>query len=274
MSDSGKLVPAKDRLMGLRSLILKNQSAIATALPRHLTPDRFTRIVLTCLSTNPALLDCTQRSFLGAVVQAAQLGLELGLLGQAYIVPFENRKAGTTEAQLIIGYRGLLQLARNSGQVSTIHAYAVYRDDTFSYELGTDPKIHHKRDDAGRQGPAELTHVYAWARLKDGGLQIADPWSRMRLEAHRDRYARAAKAGPWASNYVDMCLKTALRDLCKMLPANTDHMARAVAIDETAAAQLPQHFDEVIDISDAVEVQETPIDSLTKRLEAEVAAGA
>lgn len=265
--DDGKLVPAKEKINTVRQLILANKDQIQMALPRAMNPDRFARIVLTCISTTPMLLECSPRSLLGAVIQAAQLGLEPGLLGQAYLVPFRDRKRGTVEVQLIPGYKGLLKLARNSGEISTIQAFAVYRDDEFEYGLGTNPHIRHKStsDETAQQRPDDIIYVYSFARLKDGGLQFDRPMTRRKIDQHRDQYAKAAKEGPWVTNYEEMALKTSLRQLCKMLPAATDHLQVAVSLDERAEAQLPQNLGGLLELPEPA--SGTALDILTTQLE-------
>ena len=111
------------------------QSQMALAMPRTMTPERLTRIVMTECRKTPELLSCSQESFYGAILQCAQLGLEPGAaLGHCYLLPFGNGKdkSGRPNAQLIIGYRGMLDLARRSGQIQSINAYVVREEDEFS----------------------------------------------------------------------------------------------------------------------------------------------
>lgn len=226
----------KEKALTIRDLLLRNKDQLAMALPRHLSVDRMIRTALTSFSTTPMLLDCTPRSLLGAVIQAAQLGLEPGLIGMAYLVPFKNRKSGTTEVQLIPGYKGLLALARRSGEISTIQAHCVYEDDAFRYQYGLDPKLDHTPSPKPDRGA--MVYVYAVARLKDGGAQF-EVMTKHEVDAHRDRYSRAAQQGPWVSDFEAMAQKTVLRRLCKLLPASVD-LQTAVALDERAELQLPQ----------------------------------
>jgi recombination protein RecT len=231
-----ELPSLRSKVETVRDLILKNKAQLEMALPKHLSADRLIRQALTSFSTTPALLDCTPRSLLGAVIQCAQLGLEPGLIGMAYLIPFRNTKAGTTEVQFIPGYRGLLSLARRSGEISTIQAHCVYEDDAFFYKYGLDPKLDHTPSPKPDRGP--MLYVYAVARLKDGGAQF-EVMPKAEVDAHRDRYSRAAKSGPWQTEYGEMAKKTALRRLCKLLPASVE-LQTAMALDERAELQLPQ----------------------------------
>lgn len=226
----------------------KIKAQMALALPRHVTADRLARIALTEVRKIPKLAQCDQTSFLGAIMQCCALGLEPGgALGHCYLIPFENKRQNRTEVQFIVGYRGMIDLARRSGQILSIEARAVYAQDHFEVELGLDSKIVHRPDwNAANRGP--LTFVYAVAKLKDGGLQF-DVMSRAEIEAIRDKsqgYAMAkryAKDGvinsPWASNFEEMAKKTVVRRLFKYLPVSIE-IQRAVGMDEQAELGIQQ----------------------------------
>lgn len=225
---------------------IKQQMALA--LPRHVTADRLARIALTEVRKVPKLAQCDQTSFLGAIMQCAALGLEPGgALGHCYLIPFENRRANRVEVQFIVGYRGMIDLARRSGQILSIEARAVYEADHFEVELGLDSRIVH-RPDWTKANRGALTFVYAVAKLKDGGTQF-DVMSRAEIEAIRDksqgytvakRYAKDGQINsPWASNFEEMAKKTVIRRLFKYLPVSIE-IQRAVGLDEQADAGLPQ----------------------------------
>ena len=233
-----QIVPTKDKIVTIRELFLKNKDQIQAALPRHLTVDRMIRVAFTSINLTPKLLDCTPRSLLGAVIQCAQLGLEPGVLGHVYLIPFKD------QVQIVVGYKGLLKLARNTRELSTIYAHEVYGSDMFTYRLGTDPKIEHVPDEKRQSETIPPTHYYAVARLKDGGVQF-EVLSRAKIEAHRDRYSRAAKQGPWVTEFDEMAKKTVLRRLCKVLPASIE-LQTAVVLDERAEIQLPQELPDVL----------------------------
>lgn len=227
---------------------------IKAALPRHMTPERLARIATTELRKTPKLMQCDPMSFLGSVIQCAQLGLEPGnALGHAYILPYDKRAkvAGrwetvATEAQLIIGYRGMIDLARRSGQILSLSAQAVYSGDEFECVFGLDPTLRHVPDfnNPDRAKPEHLTFVYAVAKLKDGGTQFA-VMSRAEIDAIRGR-SKAAESGPWVTDYEPMALKTVIRRLFKYLPVSVE-IQRAVQLDEKADAGLPQDNAFVID---------------------------
>lgn len=221
---------------------IKQQMALA--LPKHMTADRLARIALTEIRKVPKLAQCNQTSFLGAIMQCAALGLEPGgALGHAYLLPFDKRqkingqwKTVDTEVQLIVGYRGMIDLARRSGQIQSLEARAVYAKDEFSVELGLDSNIVHKPawDEADR-GP--LVFVYAVAKLKDGGVQF-DVMSRAEIEKIRAR-SKAKDNGPWVTDFDEMAKKTVVRRLFKYLPVSIE-IQRAVGLDEQAEVGVSQ----------------------------------
>jgi len=222
---NGQIVPRNGGpKKGLRDLLQQMTPEIAKALPKHVKPDRMARIALTALNSTPKLADCTPASFLGSIVQAAQLGLEVNTpLGQAYLIPYK------TTCQLIIGYQGMLDLARRSGLVRAVYAFAVREGDDFSWTLGLNPSVTHvPSTDPGRESQ-QLTHVYAVAKL-EGGEPLFTVLTRAEVEKYRRR-SRAANDGPWVTDYEAMALKTAIRRLFRWLPKSAE-MAHAVAVDE------------------------------------------
>ncbi|CDG95446.1 recombination and repair protein; Rac prophage [Xenorhabdus bovienii str. puntauvense] len=237
-----KVVTTKDQalIQFINKPSMKAQ--LAAALPRHMTPDRMIRIVTTEIRKTPALASCDMQSFVGAVVQCSQLGLEPGnALGHAYILPFDKkRKEGDrwltvkTEAQLIIGYRGMIDLARRSGQIVSISARTVRDGDKFHFEYGLNENLTHV---PGENEDAPITHVYAVARLKDGGVQF-EVMTFKQVEKVRTQ-SKAGTNGPWVSHWEEMAKKTVIRRLFKYLPVSIE-MQKAVVLDEKADANIDQ----------------------------------
>ncbi|WP_024554175.1 recombination protein RecT [Franconibacter helveticus 513] len=248
----GEVADAKDKKPTTLTQLMadpRTKAQIALALPKHMTADRLARIAMTELRKTPKLMQCDQMSFLGAIMQCAQLGLEPGgALGHAYLLPFDRRqKQGNqwvtvaTEAQLIIGYRGMIDLARRSGQIVSLSARAVHENDTFSYAYGLEEKLEHVPCEDGN--PGALTHVYAVARLKDGGVQF-EVMSKAAVDKVRE-LSKSSDKGPWVDHYEEMAKKTAIRRLFKYLPLSIE-LQRAVNIDEKAEADIPQDNASVI----------------------------
>jgi recombination protein RecT len=230
--------PANDIAALLTDPKIKAQMQLA--LPKHVTAERLARVALTEVRKNPALARCDQTSFLGALMTCAQLGLEPGgPLGHAYLIPFENRKANRTEVQFIVGYRGMIDLARRSGQIVSIEARPVYEGDAFEVSLGLDSNLRHVPDfdNPNRVQPDKLRFVYAVAKLKDGGVQF-EVMSRREVEAVRAQ-SRAGSSGPWVTHFEAMALKTVVRRLFKWLPISVE-LATAIDADERAEIGIPQ----------------------------------
>ena len=196
---------------------------VALALPRHVSPDRLIRTVLSEFRNNKAILACTKESVLKCVLAASAIGLELGMLGNAYLVPFK----GT--CQLIIGYKGMIELARRSGQVLGIRAHVVDEADEFDYTLGLTPSIQHKPSE---KKSGKMRYVYAVAQLKDGGYHFE--------VMSKDDVEKIASKRPnnvWKDYFEEMAKKTAIRRLFKYLPVSSE-LSQAVALDERAEAGL------------------------------------
>lgn len=227
---------------GLQSLVMSMLPQIGKALPTVLTPDRFSRIVLTALSSNRQLQECTPPSFLGAMMQAAQLGLEPNTpLGQAYLIPYRNH--GMLECQFQIGYKGLLALFYRSGG-KDLQAHEVHENDTFEYELGLEPKLRHVPALTDR-GPVIL--YYAVYHTKDGGSGFA-VMSMDDIKAHMNKFSKAAGKGlsPWSTNFDEMAKKTVIKKVLKYAPMTTEFV-RAMAADES----IKSYTDKTADILDA-----------------------
>jgi recombination protein RecT len=247
-----------------RDVLGKMKNQLAVALPKHLDVDRMLRIVFTTVQRNPALLDCTRDSLLGCIVQCAQLGLEPdGLLGHAYLIPFKNRKENRLECQLIIGYKGLLKLARQSGEIASVSARVVYSKDLFEYEYGLNEKLRHipyvqqeEKDDSGVP-----VFAYAIFRLKDGSHHF-DVMSYREIEFIR-KGSPSGNSPAWSDHWDEMAKKTAIRRAAKMSPASIeDRMARAISLDERADAGVPQEIEseDALKAIAAIEPQETVLE--------------
>ena len=217
------------------------EKEIAKALPSVITPERFTRIVLSALSVNPKLGSCTPASFLGAMMTSAQLGLEVNTpLGQAYVLPYNNK--GTLEAQFQIGYKGLIDLAYRSGEVEVIQAHVVYENDDFNCEYGLDPKLTHKPADRDRGEPIK---VYAVFKTKSGGYGF-EVMSMEDVREHAAKYSKAygSSFSPWKTNFEEMAKKTVLKRVLKYAPLKSDFV-RGVAQDEVIKTNISEDMYEI-----------------------------
>lgn len=204
------------------------QSSLKTVLPKHLTPERVVKMALVAASRQPLLFKCTQESFLQSVMKAAELGLDCsGTLGRAYLVPYFNSKINAYECQFIVGYQGLIELARRSGNIARIEARVVHENDTFDVEFGLEPKLTHR---PAFENPGTMKCVYMVAELTDGSKQI-EVMTKADIEKIRLR-SKAKDAGPWKTDYEEMARKTVIRRGAKYLPLSTELEQALVSDDE------------------------------------------
>ncbi|HZU91897.1 MAG TPA: recombinase RecT [Stellaceae bacterium] len=236
----------------VRAALERMKPQLEMALPRHLTAERLLRVAMTAVQNTPKLLECDRTSLYAAVMTCAQLGLEPdGILGQAYLVPFAGR------VQFIPGYKGLISLARNSGEVTAIAAHEVREGDTFEFDFGSGEPPKHTFDIRKPRG--EVIAFYAVAKFRDGGFHW-DMMTRDEVDAIRDRsqgYQAALRAaekakrtptGPWAEDYIEMGKKTVIRRIAKYLPMSVQKAAAlADAYDTGTHVTLDRHGDLVIE---------------------------
>lgn len=259
----GQMSAAKAEKKTMQAYIKAMEPAIKKALPSVITPERFTRMVLSALSSTPKLAECSPQSFLAAMMTAAQLGVEPNTaLGQAYLLPYRNH--GQMECQFQLGYKGLIDLAYRSGEVSVIQAHTVYENDVFEYELGMDPKLRHVPAKADR---GEAVAYYAMFKTKDGGYGF-EVMSVDDVQRHAQRYSKSYGSGtsPWRSNFDEMAKKTVLKRALKYAPLKSDFV-RGVAQDETIKAELSDEMyavpDETVFEAEGEEVGSTSVDTET-----------
>lgn len=248
-------IPAQNSIADLGKVLASKFGQIKSVVASSVTPEKMARIALNELRLNSYLATIAMRSpdsFINAVVQASHLGLEIGgALGQCYLVPYKN------EVKAIVGYRGLLTLARRSGFITSIKAEMVYENDQFDLELGIETKVSHKPKLDGERGKPKL--VYMVAHFTDGGYHFE--WmSIAEVNKIRDRSPSANKgSSPWTTDYEQMALKTVIRRGWKYLPMSIE-MVRSEQIE--AATDAGQKVNFVIE-GDAVEIatqQDAPPD--------------
>ena len=254
-TNQGQVTPANQ----IQTYLARMAPEIAKACGSIIKADELGRVALTTIRLNPALLECNIQSLMAGVMQAAQLGLRIDpTLGQAYLVPF-NRKIKvpgkpdqwTKEAQFIIGYRGLLALIRNSGEVSTIVAHAVYENDHFTLQYGLEEKLEHIPWHCYKPNPAKeggsFLGAYCVAKLKDGGHAFLY-MPKAEIDEHRKR-SKSADSGPWVTDYEAMALKTVVKGISKWLPMSIDDLRKINAADETVKTQISANMSDVTDIT-------------------------
>lgn len=203
-------------------MVEKMQPAVSRLFGNDKMADRFIRVALTVIRTNPKLQECNPQSLLAALMLSAQLNLEPGPLGHVYYVPYGR------EVTFIIGYKGLIDLARRSGEIESIEARAVHEHDEFEYAYGLEPVLRHRPADGDR---GEITHVYGVARFKDGGYYY-DVLSISDIEKAKNQSQTGKRgSGPWKDHYEAMARKTVIRRMAPYLPLNVE-AAQAIENDE------------------------------------------
>lgn len=229
-------------------LIKKMENEIKRALPKQISAERFSRIAMTAVRNTPKLQACDPMSFIAALMQSAQLGLEPNTpLGQAYLIPYGR------EAQFQLGYQGMLTLAYRTGEYQSIYAHGVYENDTFEYEYGLNEKLTHipATDPQG-----EPIFYYAVYKLQNGGHGFV-VMSREQLEKHRDKYSQSARSkhSPWITDFDSMAKKTVLKQLLKYAPKSVE-FANQVSQDETIKTEIAEDMTEIQGIEVEYEVEE------------------
>lgn len=200
-------------------LIVQHKDQIAVALPKHVDPDRLSRIALTELRKTPLLADCDPYSFMGALIQCAQLGLEPGSgLGHAYLIPFKR------QVQLIVGYQGMIDLTMRSGRVDSIYADLVYEDDEFDYLIENGKQVlKHRPNFKAIRSEAQIKLVYAIANMKGSEVPLIEVMSIGEVnQIEKQTRKGASKSNVWTKYFGEMAKKTAIRRLWKKLPKSAE----------------------------------------------------
>ena len=200
----------------------KLKPQLALALPKHMNADRMTRLALTAFSTNSDLQNCTPHSIAGSIMTAAQLGLEPGINGQGYLIPYK----GT--CTFVPGWKGLVDLVARAGR-ATVWTGVVMPGDEFAYQLGDAPFCRHVPGDGGNDGD-QWTHVYAIGRVRDASMAVIEVWTRAKVSKHLKQYNKVGNrhyANQGENNFEMYARKVALLQVLKYMPQSIE-LANAV----------------------------------------------
>lgn len=233
----------------------KSKSAIAMALPKHLTPERMMRLALTCFSTTPALRSCTPQSILSSVVVAAQLGLEPGIAGQGYLIPYKDT------CTFVPGWQGLVGLLNNSGR-ATAWTGAVFEGDVFDFQLGSEPRCHHVPGE-NYGDPDKLAWVYACGKVNGSEQPVIEAWPIARVWRHRDKFNKVGKRHYSFENPEMYARKVVLLQVLKYMP-------RSIELNNAIVASEAAEMGKATTITDGVvvEVDATAADAAKEEAEA------
>lgn len=220
------IVPAFADPKATSNWLARLKPQMELALPKHMSVDRMARLVLTAFSGNSALAECSPQSVAASIMTASQLGLEPGVNGQGYLIPY----AGT--CTFVPGWKGLVDLANRGGRC-TVWTGAVYRGDDFDYALGDNPFVRHRPGDDADENPDNLTHVYAIGRIKGQEVPVIEVWTKAKVERHLTKFNKVG-AKHYAikgnrQNFEMYARKVPLLQVLKYMPQSIELTAAMVA---------------------------------------------
>lgn len=203
----------------------KLKPQMALALPKHLTADRMTRLALTAFSTSEALQRCTTKSIAASIMTAGQLGLEPGVNGAGFLVPY-----GTT-CTFVPGWKGLVDLVARSGR-GTVFTGVIFKDQEYTFIDGAkrDLIIHNETD---LDDPADITHAYAIGLVKDATMPIIELWRVSKIRKHRDKYNKQGQKHYSFRDWEMYARKVPLLQVLKYMPCSIE-VANAIALSDAA----------------------------------------
>jgi phage RecT family recombinase len=244
-----------DKPGDLQRFLETGKGAIAAALPKHLNPDRMLRLAVTSFSTTPALRQCTGHSILASIVVASQLGLEPGVAGQGYLIPYKNT------CTFVPGWQGLVGLLNNTGR-ATAWTGAVFEGDTWEFELGSSPKCKHVPGD-NYGDPEKMIWVYACGKVNGSEQTVIEAWPISRVWRHRDKNNKVGRAH-YSYNHPEMyARKVVLLQVLKYMPRSIELNNALVAADSAVDGVIePQEGD--IDVQTSAPVMDPPTPRQTR----------
>ena len=219
------------------ALLQKQKAQIALALPKHLTADRMCRLALTAFSSSRQLQACDPKSIISSIMLASQLGLEPGVNGQGYLIPYK------TTCQFVPGWKGLVDLVSRSGR-AVVWSGVVRSGDFFEYELGSAPFIKHKPE--GDDADGDFTHVYACGKVKDSEMPVIEVWTKARVLKHLAKFNKQGDRhyalADGKKNFEQYAKKVVLLQVLKYMPQSIE-IANALAASTAAELGVPPVID-------------------------------
>lgn len=236
----------------LTAYLQRSKSAVEMALPKHLNADRMLRLAVTCFSTTPKLRDCTAQSILASIVVASQIGLEPGVAGQGYLIPYGNN------CTFVPGWQGLVGLLNNSGR-ATAWTGAVFEGDLWDFQLGSAPKcVHIPGPNFGDSEKIEW--VYACGKVNGSEQPVVEAWPIARVWKHRDRFNKVGQRHYSYAHPEMYARKVVLLQVLKYMPRSIELQNAIVAADAAETGNISK-----VDGGVVVEVE---AESLPQRVEA------
>jgi recombination protein RecT len=243
--DKAKELASKTQIVTVQDFITKKKDLIARVLPKAITPERLLGIFEMILNSSPKLKECSQKSLIGAVIQTAQLGLQPGNIGHIHLIPFNNK--GVLECQLIIGYRGYVELVNRSKEATILSAEVVYEKDQFQYEQGLNPILRHIPAGGDR---GEKIGVYCIAKNLLANEKVFVYLQKEDVEKIKAASKSASSDySPWSTWPDEMWKKSAVKRITKYLPLSAES-EKAISADETIKTEITPDMTEVKDVTD------------------------
>ncbi len=243
--EKAKSVVANTQILTVQDFITKKKDLIARVLPKAITPERLLGIFEMILNSSPKLKECSQKSLIGAVIQTAQLGLQPGNIGHIHLIPFSNK--GVLECQLIIGYRGYVELVNRSKEATILTAEVVYEKDQFQFEQGLNPILRHIPASGDR---GEKIGVYCIAKNLLANEKVFVYLQKEEVEKIKAASKSATSDySPWKTWADEMWKKSAVKRISKLLPLSAES-EKAISADETIKTEIVADMTEAPDEAD------------------------
>lgn len=220
-------VATKSPIAAFGGFMEKIKPQLALALPKHLTADRMARLAMTAFSTTPKLQDCDPTSIAASIMTAGQLGLEPGVNGAGYLVPY-----GRT-CTFVPGWKGLVDLVSRSGR-GTVFTGVIFRDQQYTFTDGArrDLIVHNETD---LEAPEDITHAYAIGWVRDSSMPIIELWTVGKIKKHRDKYNKVGTKHYSYRDWEMYCRKIPLLQVLKYMPCSVE-MSNAIEISNASEA--------------------------------------
>lgn len=210
----------------------KFKSQMAIALPKHMNADRMCRLALTQFSKSEQLQKSDPMSIAASLMTASTLGLEPGVNGQGFLVPYWHNKRRVYVCEFIPGWKGLVDIANRSGRC-TVWSGAVFDGDRFDYELGDSPFVKHRPGD--EDDPSKLLFAYAIGRVNGSEWPVIEVWTAKKIINHRNKYNKVGDRHYSFRDWEMYARKVPLLQILKYMPQSIE-LSNAMAIASAADA--------------------------------------
>ena len=216
---------------------------LALALPKHLNADRMARLALTAFSTTPKLRECTMESIAASIMTAGQLGLEPGVNGAGFLIPYK------TTCTFVPGWKGLVDLVARSGR-GTVYSGVIFKDQRYEFTDGSERKLR-ILNETDLYDAADITHAYAIGWVKDSAMPVIELWRVSKIRLHRDKYNKVGDKHYSFRDWEMYCRKVPLLQVLKYMPCSVE-VQNAIAVSYASEAGRGATIEDgiVIDITD------------------------